>query len=157
MADDDRKDSESQDGAVWFDPARLRILAEEFDLDLVVVFGSRARGDHRPDSDLDVAVRFGPQSPQATAGLDSETYRRLEEELEGCLLDPKLVPNIAKLNGGEVVFRAQVADDGIVRYERTPGDWFEFRRRAYATLREERPRLKRQRLSLVRFFEAMKE
>lgn len=30
----------------------------------VFIFGSRARGDHRPDSDLDVAIELDPESFQ---------------------------------------------------------------------------------------------
>jgi len=33
-----------------------RALAGRADVDLALLFGSRARGDHRPDSDVDVAI-----------------------------------------------------------------------------------------------------
>ena len=36
--------------------AFLRRLGREYDVDRLILFGSRARGDHRPDSDLDLAV-----------------------------------------------------------------------------------------------------
>lgn len=33
-------------------------LRDEFDVESLAVFGSRLRGEHRPDSDLDVLVTF---------------------------------------------------------------------------------------------------
>jgi predicted nucleotidyltransferase len=41
--------------ALVFD-AVTRALAGRTDLDVALLFGSRARGDHRPDSDVDIAV-----------------------------------------------------------------------------------------------------
>ena len=44
----------------------------------VFIFGSRARGDHRADSDLDIAVEVAPGpgdgSPDATWTFDSEPH-----------------------------------------------------------------------------------
>jgi len=34
----------------------LRHLGSAYEVDRLILFGSRARGDHRPDSDLDLAV-----------------------------------------------------------------------------------------------------
>lgn len=36
--------------------AFLRRLPDTYEVEQVILFGSRARGDHRPDSDLDLAV-----------------------------------------------------------------------------------------------------
>ena len=36
--------------------AFLRKLEGSYDVERAILFGSRARGDHRPDSDLDLAV-----------------------------------------------------------------------------------------------------
>jgi predicted nucleotidyltransferase len=36
--------------------AFLRRLAGSYDVERAFLFGSRARGDHRPDSDLDLAI-----------------------------------------------------------------------------------------------------
>ena len=40
--------------------AMLPELAERFGVSELGLFGSRVRGDHRPDSDLDVLVTFRP-------------------------------------------------------------------------------------------------
>lgn len=34
----------------------LDLIASRYDMDAAIVYGSRARGTHRPDSDVDVAV-----------------------------------------------------------------------------------------------------
>jgi len=34
----------------------ITLIADRYNIDQVIVYGSRARGDHRPDSDVDVAV-----------------------------------------------------------------------------------------------------
>ncbi len=44
-------------------PEKVRLgivdLAKKYDIDEVILFGSRARGDNRPRSDVDLAVRGG--------------------------------------------------------------------------------------------------
>ena len=42
--------------------AMLPELAEKFGVAELGLFGSRVRGDHRPDSDLDVLVSFAPDA-----------------------------------------------------------------------------------------------
>jgi predicted nucleotidyltransferase len=37
---------------------KLAEIAQRYDLDLVIVFGSQARGQAHPGSDIDVAVRW---------------------------------------------------------------------------------------------------
>lgn len=37
----------------------IRELAEKYNLDKVILFGSRARGDYKPKSDIDLAVSGG--------------------------------------------------------------------------------------------------
>ncbi|MGQ9498664.1 MAG: type VII toxin-antitoxin system MntA family adenylyltransferase antitoxin [Desulfotomaculales bacterium] len=54
-----------------------RYLAGQPDVTAAYVFGSVARGRHRPDSDLDVAVLFAPGTGDKLARFD----RRLELEI----------------------------------------------------------------------------
>jgi predicted nucleotidyltransferase len=37
---------------------KLTEIAQRYDLDLIIVFGSQTRGQARPGSDIDVAVRW---------------------------------------------------------------------------------------------------
>ena len=52
------------------------------------VIGSRARGDHRPDSDLDVAIEIEPIRPGDATALASFAYRHQEwmQEIQPHLL-----------------------------------------------------------------------
>jgi uncharacterized protein len=83
-------------------------------VELVVLFGSVARGRARPDSDLDVAVRcVGP------ADLDA-LYLLLAPRLANSLLD--LVD--LRCTGSLLAF--QVARHGRLLYERNPGAFRSF-------------------------------
>lgn len=42
--------------------AQQTVLRDRFKGSVVGIFGSRARGDNRPDSDLDLLVEFAPDS-----------------------------------------------------------------------------------------------
>lgn len=46
----------------------------------VLIFGSRARGDHRPDSDLDVAIELDPSAISGTDGSGSWATWMFETE-----------------------------------------------------------------------------
>ena len=83
-------------------------------VELVVVFGSVARGRSRPDSDLDVAVRCdGP------ADLDA-LYLLLGPRLATSLLD------LVDLRRTGFLLAFQVARHGQVLYERDPGAFRSF-------------------------------
>ncbi len=64
--------------------ARLRSHADEIRQQGIVslsIFGSRARGEERPDSDLDVLIGYDPQRPFTL--YDLVRAERLLEELSG--------------------------------------------------------------------------
>ncbi len=51
--------------------AFLRKLSDTYDVAEIIMFGSRARGDHRPDSDLDLAIVLnGPRGDFIDTKLD---------------------------------------------------------------------------------------
>ena len=52
------------DAEVYRDKLRAMLpeLAEKYGVSELGLFGSRVRGDHRPDSDLDVLVSFHPDA-----------------------------------------------------------------------------------------------
>jgi predicted nucleotidyltransferase len=49
-------------------------IVQEIHPDAIVLFGSRARGDHRPNSDFDIAVKKG--------GIDSQAWAKVLVDLE---------------------------------------------------------------------------
>jgi predicted nucleotidyltransferase len=54
----------------------------------IFLFGSRVRGDHRPDSDVDVLVQFGDMTERATVWWteqNSEDFAGLKAMLPGPL------------------------------------------------------------------------
>lgn len=62
--------------SAYVDPAYLADFCRRWKVDRLEVFGSVARGEERPDSDLDLLVTF---SPDADWGLFE--HARLEAEL----------------------------------------------------------------------------
>lgn len=51
---------------------QLAVLAKRFGAKRLVLFGSRARGDHRPNSDIDLAVYGMPESSRAEFWMNCE-------------------------------------------------------------------------------------
>ncbi len=51
-------------------------------LKLLILFGSRARGEHRPDSDWDFAVLYEERSDQKDISSLLKIYTLLEQALE---------------------------------------------------------------------------
>ncbi len=94
---------------------------------ILVVFGSRARGTHRPDSDLDVAVL-----PDTT---DSRARRHLQADLAVALahLAPAGRVDVILLDEAPEVLRQRIMETGRVLLNRDPEAWKELRVR---TMRE---------------------
>ncbi len=95
----------------------------------VYLFGSVARGDERPGSDVDVGVLFRRDPPPTLEGLPL----RLEGELERLL---GRAVQVVTLNAAPVDLRARVLRDGVlildrdpslrIRFEvRTRNEWFD--------------------------------
>ena len=88
----------------------------------VWLYGSRARGDHRPDSDLDVLLVRDLRDdldPIATIeDLTDQPFREfLEEEMEGysVLFTPIQINSVApeQLDGWDTMFFRSVREDAI--------------------------------------------
>jgi predicted nucleotidyltransferase len=97
------------------------------DIAVLVVFGSRARGDNRPDSDLDVAVL------PATAG--SRARRYLQADLAAALahLTPDGRVDVILIDEAPEVLRQRIMETGRVLLNRDNEAWKELRVR---TMRE---------------------
>jgi predicted nucleotidyltransferase len=95
-------------------------VAERAGLDLVVLFGSAARGRLRGESDVDIAVRFAHGMP------GFETEARVAGVLHEALRPPREL-DLVVLNGASPVLLAQVRAEGIVLYAASPETWPLFR------------------------------
>lgn len=73
------------------------------------VFGSVARGDARPDSDVDVFAVF---EPEADKGMVLDLEGELSEELQ------KPVDVLSTLDGTTELFRRSFERDAVLAYER---------------------------------------
>jgi predicted nucleotidyltransferase len=95
-------------------------VAEQTGIDLVILFGSAARGRLRPDSDVDIAARFAHGRP----GFETEALAA--GELHQALKPPREL-DLVVLNGASPLLLAQVAAEGIVLYTAAPEVWPLFR------------------------------
>jgi len=86
---------------------------------LAVVFGSVARGDERPGSDVDVAVRLDTDSSALRQEVEVELGRAAGRELDIVFLDE-----------APPLLRFEIATDGVVLVERQPHAWADFRMHA---------------------------
>jgi predicted nucleotidyltransferase len=74
----------------------------------VIVFGSRARGDAEPDSDLDVAVLVDEETKELEEALDEAAYQ--------WMWDRDFKPIVTLLVFGEAYFKTYL-DQGFSFYE----------------------------------------
>lgn len=110
----------------------VKLLREALpDVQIVYLFGSQARGDAQPSSDLDLAVL-------TPAPLPPLTRFELQERLASAVSrDVDLVD----LKSASTVFRVQVIDGGQVLFESNEKDRWRFETRClseYAYLNDER-------------------
>lgn len=85
----------------------------------LILFGSRARGDHRPDSDADVAIVLRDRNDKTwpmTQSVLAETYDILLDT--GLYIDPWLIDDAA-LQGAETADHSLLARE-ILRDGYTP-------------------------------------
>jgi predicted nucleotidyltransferase len=97
-------------------PEAVAAVAEREGIDLVVLFGSAARGRLRAESDLDIAVRFVNGWP----GFEAEA--RVAAELHAGLQPPREL-DLVLLNRASPLLLIQVATEGIPLYEASPEVW----------------------------------
>ena len=83
----------------------IKKTAEKFGLTKVILFGSRARGDNKPRSDIDLAVEGG----------DVLNFRFEIEDEAPTLLEFDIVDLSQKLNEN---FLAEIERDGVILYEK---------------------------------------
>lgn len=77
--------------------AQLAVLAERYGADKLILFGSRARGEHRPNSDVDLAVYGMPEGQRSLFWWEAEelpTLLKFDIVHVTPGLDPALLENI---------------------------------------------------------------
>ncbi len=75
------------------------------------VFGSVARGDARPDSDVDVWVRLDPLTPYALVHLKQELETLLSTSVDVVRLRERMNPSL----------KQRILDEGLRRMSEGPG------------------------------------
>jgi predicted nucleotidyltransferase len=108
--------------------ARLQSAELPADLDLVVLFGSRAKGRAISGSDWDLGVRFGPGS--AASPADPMRLYRLDWELAAALGCSSDAVDVVDLDQASYLLQRVVAEDGQPLFERRPGLFGSFCSRA---------------------------
>ncbi len=84
-------------------------MISKLDPDHIWIFGSRARGDHRMLSDLDIAVSFSPKN----SGAWLDILSRAEDEIK-TLLDIQWV----RFDEASQDMKQSILDEGITVYEK---------------------------------------
>ena len=83
----------------------IRTFAEKYGVRKVILFGSRARGDFRERSDIDIAFTGG-DGPRFSLDVDEETYTLLMFDIVN--LDKPVQPELVE----------SIRRDGLTLYER---------------------------------------
>ncbi|HJW83261.1 MAG TPA: nucleotidyltransferase domain-containing protein [Anaerolineae bacterium] len=105
---------------VRFDATQLKRVARRYKLDLIILFGSQAKGRASEGSDIDVAVRARRRrwgDADWELGLVSDLAAALES---GGEID------VAFLNGADPVLLFEVASDGVPLFEAEPAGFAQF-------------------------------
>ena len=103
-----------------FDEAKLKKVARRYNLDLIVLFGSHAKGRARRGSDVDIAVRARKRrwgDADWELGLMSDLTAALESADE---------VDVAFLNGADPILLFEVACDGVPLFEAEPAGFAQF-------------------------------
>lgn len=90
-------------------------------LSLAVLFGSRATGRARPDSDVDIAIV--PADASLALGLELALAARLSSALAREV-------DLVRLDRASTLLRWQIARDGILLLAEPGWEWVRFRARA---------------------------
>src|SRR5688572_30979463 len=89
------------------------------ELKLAVLFGSTARGQARPKSDVDLGILLDPYSPELRFRVEAELGRAA-----GCAVD------VILLDGAPPLLRFEIAREGVLLFQREDHLWTAFKARA---------------------------
>lgn len=85
---------------------RLSMLAAKYGAKKLILFGSRARGDHHPRSDIDLAIYGMPAENRSLFWWDAEDLPTLLK-FDLVHIDPNMDPALLK----------EIEKDGVALYE----------------------------------------
>ncbi len=100
-------------------------------LKLLILFGSRARGEHRPDSDWDLAISHDETNRQTHIKEISNDYLTSLSILSELFEINRDSIDLIELDRCSPLMKYQVARDGKLIYEKNTGDFLKFRVRAW--------------------------
>ena len=87
-------------------------------INLIVIFGSRARDDHSKHSDLDIAV--------STSFQDKGQRFKLRLQIISLLEGPEQPVDVVLVEDCNWTLRHQIARDGVVIFQKTEDSWANF-------------------------------
>lgn len=96
-------------------------------LKLLILFGSRARGEHRPDSDWDLAISHDETNRQTHIKEISNDYLTSLSILSELFEINRDLIDLIELDRCSPLMKYQVARDGKLIYEKNTGDFLKFR------------------------------
>ena len=125
----DRNDSNNISNV---DRLEISQIADRYQLDLILWFGSYAKGISQPNSDLDVAVHTN--RPDAVRDPEREAFweMALFEDLNAAFKAPNGI-DLLILNRADSTLLYEVAKNGILIYQRNEHTFHQFR--SYAARR----------------------
>jgi predicted nucleotidyltransferase len=121
------------------DRRRLDEIAQQFGLDLIVLFGSHAKGRMVPGSDVDIAVRAVKRP-----GGDWNWEFEVADALSSTLQEDGGEVDVVFLNGAAPLLMFEVARSGQVLFEKEWGTFSDFRSYAARVYYDNESRFRRQ-------------
>lgn len=109
------------------DKSRLKRVAARYHLDLIVLFGSQAKGRACADSDLDVAVRAYKPGWVANRRVPRWQWQLDVIGAVGAAVEDKHEADVSFLNHATPLFLIEVARHGQLLYEKKAGDFIVFK------------------------------
>ncbi len=111
---------------------KITPLAEQLpNLQMLILFGSRARGEHRPDSDWDLGISYDEANRQTHIKEISNDYLTSLSILSELFEINRDLIDLIELDRCSPLTKYQVARDGKLIYEKNTGDFLKFRVRAW--------------------------
>ena len=116
------------------DSSRLRQVAQSYQLDLIVLFGSYAKGRAQKESDMDIAVRTThPDFVRGDSSNKAFWEMNLIANLSGIIPAPEGIDLVILNLVDSATLLYEVATYGIPLYQLKPMDFHQFR--SYAARR----------------------